>query len=211
MNIPNKIWHVWIGPYPQPKSWMNTWVEKHKDWEYCIIDNNFLSTKKFKNQHLIDEYFRREKFSGVADLIRYEILFEHGGFMPPADAVCLENTNDLWIQEHKFCYTVYENETIRPGYVSPIYAANQGNEFLRLIIDTLNKLSPSELDDDVWKSTGNYFLMNMISQHKPNIKIFPSYYFIPNHFKQQGRGYTGPEKIYADQMWGTTKKRYTNS
>lgn len=208
MNIVPNMWHIWIGPNPAPIKWMNTWKEKHPKWNYKIIDNELMNSKKFYNQHLIDEYYSRGKYNGVADLLRYEFLYEYGGFCPPADAVCLENTDELWIEDREICYTVYENEVIRPGYVSPIYACNPKNKFVELIIETLHKLEPHELSGKVWMSTGNHFLATMIQQHDPFIKIFPSHYFIPKHFKAKTQRYTGPDKIYADQMWGTTRKRY---
>lgn len=209
MNIESIMWHIWIGPNPAPTTWMNTWKEKHKLWDYRTIDNVLMNTTKFYNQHLIDAYFSKGKYNGVADLIRYEFLYKYGGFCPPADAVCLENTDELWTEDKEICYTVYENETIRPGYVSPIYACNPNNSFLEIIIETLHQLSPSDLSGKVWMSTGNHFLSTMIEKHQPSIKIFPSHYFIPKHFKAKTQRYNGTDKVYADQMWGTTRKRYS--
>jgi hypothetical protein len=210
MNIPDRMCHIWIGPHPAPTHWMKTWSDYHPDWKYSVFDNQALATTQFKNQHLIDEYLRRQTYAGVADLIRYELLYEHGGFIPPADAVCLNNTNELWTEAEEYCYTVYEHETLRPGYVSPIYACNPGNHFVKIIIDTLNLLSANDLDEHAYKSTGNKFLADMINLHNPKIKIFPSHYFIPKHFKAKNPRYTGPDKIYADQMWGSTRKTYPN-
>jgi mannosyltransferase OCH1-like enzyme len=209
MNIPSKMWHIWIGPNPPPLKWMDTWKLKHPNWEYKIIDNELFNSTKFYNQHLIDEYFSRKIYAGVADLIRYEFLYNYGGFCPPADAICLENTDELWSEPIDYCYTVYESENLRPEYVSPIYACNVKNLFLKEIIDTLNKLSPKELNNEPYKSTGNYFLSKLIKENNPKIKIFPSHYFIPKHFKSKTR-YSGLDKVYADQMWGSTKKLYAN-
>jgi mannosyltransferase OCH1-like enzyme len=208
MNIPNNLFHIWVGPNPPPIKWMNTWIDKHSNWKYQIFSDIDLKNKVFYNQHLIDEYYKRGKFNGVADLVRYELLYEFGGFIPPADAICLENVDELFTENSDICYTVYENEIIRPGYVSPIYAACSKNDFIKKIIDTLHDLEPSMLSNKVWESTGNLFLKNMIEKHKPKIKIFPSHYFIPKHFKAKTYRYSGPDKIYADQMWGTTRKTY---
>lgn len=206
MNIPYNMIHIWIGPLQPPLQWMNTWKEKHPNWTYRIFDNTELENTRFINQHLIDEYLKREKYAGVADLIRYEILYKEGGFMPPGDAVCYENTEELFIEDKELCYTVYENEIIRPGFVSPIYACNAGNIFVKEIIDRLNNLKPEDLLEP-WQSTGNFFLKNFIEEIRPNIKIFPSHYFIPKHFKSKKR-YEGPDKVYSDQMWGSTRKTY---
>lgn len=208
MNIPDQMYHIWIGPNPAPTEWMQTWPMHHPEWAYTIFDNQTLDCTSFQNQHLIDEYLNRGIYSGAADLIRYELLYKHGGFIPPADAVCLHNTNELWVESEDFCYTVYEHESLRPGYVSPIYACNPKNHFVKLIIDTLNQLQPQDLNNHAYKSTGNEFLARMIELHKPKIKIFPSHYFIPKHFKAKTSRYTGSDKVYADQMWGSTRKTY---
>lgn len=200
--------HIWVGPRTPPIKWMDTWPAFHPGWTYRVFDDSALKKKKFHNQHLIDRYYDLEKFNGVADLVRYELLYEQGGFIPPADAVCLANTDELWQEHPDICYTVYENEVVKPGYVSPIYACNPGNKFLATIIETLHQLQPHELSGKVWTSTGNLFLANMIEQHQPQIKIFPSHYFIPKHYKAKTKRYTGPDKIYADQMWGTTRDSY---
>jgi mannosyltransferase OCH1-like enzyme len=210
MNIPYNMWHIWIGPNPAPTTWMNTWKEKHPAWNYTVIDNTFLKNYEFKNQHLIDEYYSREKYNGVADLIRYEILLNEGGFLPPGDAICYHNTEELFSLDTSYCYTVYENEIIRPGFVSPIYACNPGNKFVKCIVDTLHKLKPKQLSNKVFESTGNAFLKNMIEIYQPNIKIFPSHYFIPHHFKNKNIKYNGPDKVYANQMWGSTRHTYNN-
>jgi len=150
-------------------------------------------------------------YAGAADVIRYEILYEFGGFMPGADAICLNNTDELWTESHDICYTVYENEIIRPTYVSPIYACNPKNKFLELVIETLHKIDVNKWKGryiSVFRTTGNAFLADMIKNHDPHIKIFPSHYFIPCHFAKPDVRYSGSDKIYADQMWGTTKKIY---
>lgn len=208
MNIPQTLWQIWVGPDPAPIKWMQTWPAKHSHWEYRVFDNEQLDSRIFYNQHLIDEYRQRGHYNGVSDLVRYELLFEQGGFMPEADSVCLHNTDELWTEDPEICYTVYESETLRPGYVSPIYACNPGNKFLEIVVETLHLLKPHELEKQVWKVTGNAFLAEMIRMHRPHIRIFPSHYFIPKHFKDKSKGYTGSDKIYANQYWGSTRKTY---
>ena len=207
MKIPNNMIHIWVGPKPAPTSWMNTWKDKHPEWHYHIFTDTMLNDRieAFKNSQLIKEYYQRGKFNGVADLVRYELLYELGGFLPPADAICLENTEELFDAPSDFCYSVYENEVLRPRFISPIMACNPRNEFVGTLIDTLHKLSPSDLKDEVWKSTGNQWLASMLSQHSPKIKIWPSYTLIPKHYDRRHKRYDGPSKVYAEQLWGSTK------
>ena len=201
--------HIWIGPRPMPWHWMETWHKLHPYWQYMVFDNAWLEKTKFRNQSLIDLCYEKAKYNAVADLIRYELLYDHGGFIPPADAVCLNNTDELWTEPEHKCYTVYEHERARPHFVSPIYASNPGNTFLEIIINKLGQVTADQIaTKKVWQVTGNEFLRWMIKRHKPDIKIFPSHFFIPKHYSAKTVRYSGPDKIYADQMWGSTRKLY---
>lgn len=214
MNIPNVITQIWIGHRPPPLHWMDTWKQKHPHWTYTIFDNSHFNSTTFHNQHLIDEYMDRRIYAGACDLIRYELLYTYGGFIPPSDSICLENTDELWVEDPTVCYTVYENELLedKKGWVSPIYASNPKNKFVGQIIDHLHTLQPNQLSDKPYETTGNLFLKNFIEQTNPDIKIFPWYTFIPNHPQlhppNQGQGwhenYSGPNKVYADQQWYST-------
>ena len=203
VEIPKTLFQIWIGDRAAPLEWMATWKKTHPDWEYKLIDNSAISQRRFRNQKLINEYIKRREFPGAADLIRYELLHEFGGFMPGADAISLQSTNELW--SRPTAYTVYENEIARPGLVSPILASNPNNAFLQTIIDKLHEISPTKIDK-AWRTTGNQFVAKMLSEYDNDVVIFPSHYFIPKHFS--GQTYSGNGKIYAEQRFGETVNAY---
>ena len=205
IQIPNRLAHIWIGPRPAPLEWMHSWHQTHSHWEYHLIDNSYVSNRRFRNQRLIEEYMKRGEYAGAADLIRYEYLYEAGGYIPGADSVSLRNTDELWTKKCAYC--VYENEIARPGSVSPVMACDPENSFVGSIIDSLSKVPYYKLDKP-WKTTGNRFMTRMISELNPDIVIFPSHYFIPRHFT--GLQYTGSGKIYADQKFGETTGAYSS-
>lgn len=210
VNIPKNLQHIWVGPKQPPMRWMKTWPEKHPDWKYSIFTNESLLKENFHNRKQIDYYMYRGEYHGAADLIRYELLYKYGGFIPPADACCLYNTDELWVENKDTAYLVYESEKLRPGFVSPVYAANTGNKFLESLIETLHSLTEEQMRAQyVYKVTGNQFLCEFIKKTNPkNIKIFPSHYFIPTHFSQTHVRYDGPDKVYAEQYFGTTFQNY---
>ena len=213
MNLRKKMVHIWIGPHKPPVHWMDTWKEKHPDWDYMVFTDEMLKSRKWHNQHLIDKYYRDRVWAGVADLIRYELLYEDGGFLPPADSVCHNNTDELFTSPSDHAYTVFENDRddhIAPNWISPVQACNAGNTFVKMLIDTLHELKVSELDSRPWMSTGNYFLSQFVPEKESHkLIIWPSYYFIPKHFSIKSTPYVGDGKIYADQQWGSTKKLFT--
>ena len=203
IGIPKNIGHIWIGPRSAPEEWFESWKQHHPEWSYTRYDNDFFASFPFKNRNLIDEYVKRGQFAGAADLMRYEILYEFGGFIPEADTFCVANTEELFSEAK--AYTVYENEKVRPGLVSPILACERRNGFVGVLIEELSLLSPYEIGQP-WKTTGNRFVAQMIQKHKPDLTIFPSYYFISEHFT--GETYRGKGKVYCHQMFGTTTNAY---
>ncbi|SLN29017.1 hypothetical protein ROA7450_01225 [Roseovarius albus] len=202
-GIPKLMSHIWIGPKPAPIEWMQTWQEKHPDWDYRIYDNDYLERTSFKTQRLIDFYLDVAMYAGVADLMRYEILFEHGGYLAPADCICLHPIDEL-LNGAK-AHTVYENEMIRGKLVSPILACEPGNEFVGQLIDRLCTVTADELVHP-WISTGNLFVAKMIEELQPDIEILPSHTMIPVH--HTGIVYEGADKVYAMQTFGSTRSAY---
>ena len=96
MKIEKNIHHIWVGPKERPKKWMDTWPKMHPDWNYVLWDNDKVFSRKWKNQNVIDAYKAKGKWHGVADVIRYEILYDYGGFMPGADSECIRNISELF-------------------------------------------------------------------------------------------------------------------
>ena len=203
LSVPRRLSHIWIGPLAPPLEWMQTWRDHHPEWDYCLYDNDYLAKNQFRTRLQMDEYAKRGNFAGVADLMRYEILYEKGGFIAAADSVCLKNTDPLFVVGDAF--TVYENEFLRGKLVSPILACQPGNAFVEILIDTLANTDPQILEDP-WRSTGNKFVAEMIERYEPIITIFPSHTMIPTHF--EGRNYTGNDTVYAKQLFGSTRSIY---
>ncbi|MFK7866309.1 MAG: glycosyltransferase family 32 protein [Alphaproteobacteria bacterium] len=203
VGIPKIIHMIWIGPFQMPWHWMKTWPEKHPDWEFVLWDNQRMAASNFYNQHLIDEYMRRKAYAGVADLMRYEILYRFGGIMPGSDSVCLMPIDELFPDPK--AYGVIENEQVGEGRIAPLYACQPNNKFAYQLIHHLHALKPKALDVP-WKSVGNNLMRDLVAEIKPDITLFPSHYFIPHHFL--GVHYKGDGPIYAEQMWGSTRKIY---
>jgi len=207
--IEKKIGQIWIGPKAPPLKWMKSWQIKMPDWKYEIFTDEMLRNRVWYNQELIEEYYRRGIWAGVADLIRYELIYERGGFWPGADCECLHPVDELFFAPDNHAYTVYESEKFRPGFVSPILAANPGNTILKNILDRLHKLKPHELNDHPFMTTGNYFLSTIVP-YMNNVTIWPSYTLIPQWYMAGAPYYKGPGKVYANQYWGSTGE-YKNS
>jgi hypothetical protein len=203
--IPKNLFTIWIGDESKcPWDLINTWKEKHPEWDHWIAGNDLLRKFPWKNRSLINVYLREKRYPGVADVMRYELLYHYGGFCHPADSECLHPIDDLFSEQYD-AYAVYENEKVRPGLVSPLYGCTQYNEFAKYLIDHLPARPPIRrgLSLPPWRVTGNLYMKKSIEiMNYPRLKIFPSHVFNPIH--HTGETYKGSEKVYAVQKWGAT-------
>ena len=129
MNIPKIIHQIWLGPRTRPQFWMDTWkidyLNNYPDWEYRLwtekeVKELTLVNKKFYNR-LAKNNKRYDKFAGMADILRYEILYQFGGVFIDADSIWMNNKNldDLLTICHKQMKTKVLNRILKNKKVDP--------------------------------------------------------------------------------------------
>lgn len=177
-------------------------MQKHPDWEYCLWTEENLPDLKNLSQ-----FTAMTELSGKADILRYEILFNQGGIYIDADAKCLNPLDDFFLENE--CFSCWENELRRPGLIACGFIGTViNNPLLALLIEGISQKDPANLANSqlspAWETVGPKYFTEIINTN-PNseIKIYPSHFFIPQHFT--GEKYTGTDKIYADHVWGSTK------
>jgi mannosyltransferase OCH1-like enzyme len=200
MKIPKLIHQIWIGPHSGPEPLMRTWQQKNPDWDYCLWTEETLP--KLRNQ---EAYEATPEWSGKADIIRYELLFDYGGFFIDADSRCLRPLPDDLLDNE--CFAVWENEELRKGLISNGYLASvPGCLLMKALIDQIGKLDSGILQKYLpWKITGPVLLTNMVQAlNYTGLRIYPSWYFIPRHHT----GFLSPraDESYADQYWLSTSQ-----
>jgi mannosyltransferase OCH1-like enzyme len=200
---PRLLHHIWVGPKAPPRQWMDTWPKLHPKWRYVVWNDDTVFRRKWRNQRLVNAYADQQEWRGVADVIRYEILHEHGGVMPGADSECLKPVDELLEGEGITAWAVYEHEVAAPGLITPVYAAKPCALFLEAMIRKVGEASAGE----PWKCVGN-LLMQSVYESRPwfDVKVWPSWMFNPEHYS--GAKHEGPEQPYARQHWGSTKGSY---
>jgi mannosyltransferase OCH1-like enzyme len=225
MHIPKIIHQLWIGNKPAPTKFMNSWKEKHPDFEYIFWNENELVKRNFQPL-LKNKIEEMEEINGKADILRWEILYKYGGIFIDADSICIEPLDNLLDLNKSFAS--YENETVRgvnwsnnnPQYddvlarTHPLIAtgtmAFPPNHLLpKMAIEWIknNVISVNKTGRRAWRTVGPGLLTRLYYSRKwDDLTILPSYYFLPIHcsgFKYQGHG-----KVYAYQEWGSTKNNY---
>jgi hypothetical protein len=207
MSIPKIIHQIWIGPNPKPINMMNSWKNKHPDFEYILWDDKEI---KKRNMTFIcqQRIYEMEEWCGKADIMRMEILFKYGGIYLDADSFCIEHISYL-IDNYK-AFAGYENEQVRPGLVANGNLGFPPNHPLcKNAISWIlqNPISNIQTGRRAWMNTGPLLLTNLLKAFNfPDVSILPSYTFLPEH--PSGPPYTGHGKVYAYQEWGSTKQNY---
>jgi mannosyltransferase OCH1-like enzyme len=203
--IPKLLHTVWVGDESKrPDNCINTWISKNPDWTVKVWGNDDLANVGWVNSdHMLA--MSRYELNGVADMMRYEILYNHGGFAIDADSVCVKPLEDWLLDASEF--TCWESEIHRPGLLAAGYlAAEKGSPFIGQIISDIHE-DKTVVDKQAWKSTGPLRLTRVWQEHKyHNLTVYPSHYFIPEHFA--GGGYKGGGHVFAKQFWGSTKGLY---
>jgi hypothetical protein len=211
MSIPKIIHQIWIGTKPAPIHLMNTWKDKHPDFEYIFWnEEEFIKRNMyFKCQTKIDEI---EEYCGKADIMRWEILYKYGGIYIDADSFCIEKIDNELLKKS---FAGWENEVKRPGLIAvgtmgftPKHLIpKKAIEFIKN-----NEVSYAKTGKMAWQNTGPVLLTNIynkfcsLSTNDIQFNILPSYTFLPVHYT--GQEYKGHGKIYAYQEWGSTKQSY---
>ena len=207
MPIPKILHQLWIGPKPMPSKFMDTFRDKHPDFEYIRWTEAEIAKRgiKFECQEQID---RMSEINGKADIMRWEILYQFGGVFQDADSVCLEPFDEYFMR--KTAFAGFENETARKGLIATgTMGFPPRHPICRAAIDWMltNDSCPETCGKRAWWSVGPGLLTRILETGKyQDFSVFPSHCFIPYHFT--GLKYDGHKKVYCYQEWGSTKQNY---
>tara|TARA_B100000315_G_scaffold159433_1_gene147947 strand:- start:423 stop:1112 length:690 start_codon:yes stop_codon:yes gene_type:complete len=212
--LPKIIHQIWLGDNNNmPLKLMKTVKDMHSEWKYLLwTEENIgkiVNQEKFK---LINNSSKSldNKYTNLANLIRYEKLYEHGGIYIDADSLCNKSFNNLL--NCKF-FAAYENEIKRPNLIANgVIGSVPHHPILQICIDEIKRMNNKAITrKPSFKTTGPVLLTKIINEYgKQKIAVYPSWYFFPVHYT----GYVVNKKIdpqkdsYTNQLWQSTKKKH---
>lgn len=219
-GIPRKLHFIWVGDESlRPDAYIETWKKFHPDFEIKVWGNQEWKDRSWKNAKQMEQVSRLEKgFSGVADLMRWEILLSEGGIALDADSVCLQPLPE-WLFSCDL-FTVWANEWARPGLVANGYVgAVPNHDVIRLVVDRINKIKDVSRkfswkkarfkNRRIWQTTGPVpFTRAIFDSKNSNVTILPSHFFLPIH--HSGECYTGHGPVYACELFAGRNSEYEN-
>jgi mannosyltransferase OCH1-like enzyme len=192
LSIPKIIHQIWIGPNPEPVIWTNTikqnYIKKYPEYQYILWNENNINSL-FDNFPIIKSiYDKTTELNGKSDILRYLILFIHGGIYIDADSVWLNDKNfDDLINNSCGFFAAKEPQT--NIIVGGVIGSFKNNDVFKLILNHIENYV--KVDGEI--KLKNYVRLQNIKgiskilgpvlfdsyAKKMNITIFPSNYFYP--------------------------------
>lgn len=203
-SIPRIIHIIWIGDEKLiPIGNIETWSQLNPDFEIKTWGNDELKSRPWRNADAMKLFWDKE-LCAVADLMRYEILYDEGGVYVDADSTCIRPLDDVLMENTSFA--CWENELERPGLISNGFLGfPPGSKLLKNLIDDINS-DKKDNDAPAWQATGPVKLTNaFLRTRDTTLTIFPSHYFLPRYFT--GLQYTGSGRSYSNHNWDSTHHR----
>lgn len=193
--IPRKLHIIWIGQKTPPRRCIDSWRDAHPGWEFKLWDDDAVSRETWELQAQLDCV--RELYAKT-DLLRWEILYRHGGIYVDADSECIRPLDDSFLTHKNFA--CWENETIRPGLVAAGYlGAEAGSSLARAWIDECKRVDVNA--GQYWETIGPG-LLTRLAKNRDDLFIYSARTFIPVHYS--GLEAPGSDIVYAKQKWGST-------
>jgi len=208
-KIPKIVHQIWLGgnmPESEQKMVNQVRTNLDNDWTHILwTEDNIRDLKDFKN---IELYNQTPNYGQKSDLLRYNILNEHGGIYMDTDFILLKQFNEL-LDLDFFCGVSYDGQ---PSLFNGLMGCSRGNS---LISDLLSLDRPLMYHDamKLMDSTGPFFLTRKVFKHINNNKdicVLPNsfLYPLPNFDRSKSKGadyrnYIEDESICC-HMWSSS-------
>ena len=165
--IPKIVHQIWIGPKKRPDIWMDTVKDfaKMYGYEYVLWDDEKVSKMQMVNRSWYD---KEPTYNGKSDILRYEILFQHGGVYVDADMVIVNpgKLNTLIKECNTDCAFGFEvNGKLVCGAAT---LAVKESKFIQKCIEEIPKRDMTQM---AWISVGPQLITELIIKHQRDIPL----------------------------------------
>jgi inositol phosphorylceramide mannosyltransferase catalytic subunit len=198
--IPKKLHFIWIGDESKkPVRCIDTWMKKNPDYEVKVWGNNQLQTVNWKNHRQLHDMLDKKDYAGASDVMRYEILYEHGGIYIDADTFCVKPLEDWLLNCESFAS--WEQELVRNNLIAnTIIGGVPGAQTWKLCMDAVATKDCTE-EKLAWMITGPMLVTDVFFKAQANLTVYPSHFFMPEHHTGYKSKVTGHH--FASHLWGS--------
>ena len=221
--IPRILHAIWIGDESRrPDRCLNSWRDMHPGWEFRLWGNAEYRGRRWKSHAQMEIFHALGRWEGIADLMRYEILQEHGGVYVDADSICVRPLDD-WLLDLRL-FAIWESERHRPGLIANGFiGCIPGHPAMDDLVAAtarmarrpfrrswrslhLKGLRLAFVWDSVpaWQIVGPLLFTRVLRRYPADdVTVLPSVMFLPKHFLDAAE--RASSMIYSRHEWGTTQ------
>ncbi|MBS1665476.1 MAG: hypothetical protein JST68_30825 [Bacteroidetes bacterium] len=188
--IPKKIHQIWIGPYPPPWKWIDSFrkafTTAFPDWEYFLWREEDIAGLDLVNRDL---YEKEQYPAGKADILRYELLYRYGGIYIDADAQWLNGKPLDELLERTGPTGLFAGREDERMVANGVIGCSPLNPLMYYVIRRLRLTFPYtrwECGYPSWIASGPLFFSDVVLSH--DITVFPTHYFYPASWLQDLSG-----------------------
>ena len=211
MSDLNKTIHIiWVGDEgKRPDAYIKTWRDMNPGWVIKVWGNKEYSEYPWVLKHQLHyRWHVVNELNGVADIMRWEVLYNEGGFGVDADGPCIRPLDD-WLFSGTRMAACLESEYALPGRLATGYIyAEKAHPLVRAVIDGIQNQPQCDLLA-AWRALATMRLTYEFHKSRPSdeeFRVWPSHYFIPEH--RWAPPYQGVGPVFAKQMFMTTHSSY---
>jgi mannosyltransferase OCH1-like enzyme len=194
--MPVKVIHqIWVGPNPLPEKsvrFIRDIKALHPDYEYRLWTDSDLVPENFLNLEYI---LATPIYAQKADIMRYEILYRHGGVYLDIDFEVFKPLDPLLTHELVVCN---EDTKINEYMTNAFIYSEPENPNLGRCVQHIKTCRLGS--KDVSHTTGPYFFRKCITLDNARVLSTPTMY--PTHYTQKGyRPTSFSPETYAMHHW----------
>jgi mannosyltransferase OCH1-like enzyme len=191
--IPKKIHQIWVGPKPIPVRSVS-YIEKikklHPEYEYRLWTNVDITPENFVNYEYI---LQANSFAQKADIMRYEILYKHGGIYLDIDFEIVKNLTPLLTHDLVSCNeTEDHNLYISTGFI----ASTIGNSNIQRCVENISTVTLNTKDINV--HTGPFYFRKCLILDE-TVNILKTIVMYPSRTRRAPKKYSPAS--YGTHHW----------
>jgi len=191
-----KIHQIWVGPSPIPQKsiqFIENIKSLHPDYEYRLWCDSDLTPENFSN---LDYIHSTPVYAQKADIMRYEILYKHGGIYLDIDFEVFKNLTELLTHDFVVCN---EDSNINSYMTNAFIYSVAMNPNLKKCVENIKNCALGG-SVNVAIATGPWYFRQNISLE--GARVLPTIVIYPTHYSQKGyRPSIFLEETYAMHHW----------
>lgn len=205
--IPHDIHAIWLGAAmpDQLAAYLETWRRHHPAWGVRVWSSP--DELELRNRGLIDKAPSLTPEASIpqfiSDVMRYEILEQHGGVYVDCDMECLRPI-DLLVEDVE-CFAAWELQDRWIG--NAILGAAPGALFMQRLIEMLPWSVESNRRKRPNISTGPQFLTRQYRGHEEELTVLPQAWCYPAAWHEFQRSTEDFPRAWTKHHWGNARRK----